>query len=104
VLTELTLQGGDTESSPRKFAAADLFSFFDANGLTDDLFPTGYVIGHAIFEFYFENERKPLLVHVCPPNKLRLSRRCDARPVHHWLSHFRLKHVATWAVAKGGRV
>ena len=85
VLTELHVQVGDAESPPLKFLAADLFAASGGNGLTEELFPAGYVICQATFDFYFGDDPKPRSVHVCPPNKLKLPRHCDARTIHRML-------------------
>ena len=101
MLTELHVQVSGAESPPRRFFATNLFSAAEC-GLTEDLFPDGYVICQATFDFYFGGEQRPRSVHVCPPNKLKLSRHCDARLVHRWLSLRGLKPMIGRPGRKGG--
>ena len=73
---------------------ADLFASAAESGRT--LFPENSTVMRAAFSFFFTGCAKPRTVHVCPPNKLRIARGCDAEVVHRWLSlrRFRVTGVA----------
>ena len=81
VLTEVDVQLSKKHDAVRIHKADNLFTFAAA-----ELFPTGCLVRRAAFDFFFGLESKPRTVHVCPPNRLKLARRCDGRPVHRWLS------------------
>ena len=103
VLKEFHVQTGETEATTRKFCAEDLFAYAGITGVANDLFPDGYMICLAVFDFYFTGEQKPCSVHVCPPNKLKLPRRCNHRTVLRWLSLCGMKHMSGFGDAKGAQ-
>lgn len=101
VLKEFHAHTGDTEATTRKLSATDLFAYSGIMGLTEELFPTGYRICLAVFDFHFTGEQKPCSVHVCPPNKLKLPRRCNLHTVLCWLSLCDMKSVTGLVDKKG---
>lgn len=76
------------KSKPGEFVRVRAEDYFKARDVLGSQLPTipetATILG-AIFDFYFESSIKPRKVHIRCPNKLKLSRRCDATLVHHWM-------------------
>ena len=101
VLKEFHVQTGDTDAPARKFLADDLFAYSGITSMADDLFPDGCMICLAVFDFHFTGGQKPCSVHVCPPNKLKLPRRCNHQTVRRWLSLYGIMRIHGLGDKKG---
>lgn len=84
VLCELEVAwGGDYEEvAIRK--ANDVFGA--ASARNREAIPAGGRLVRAVFEFTFQDSKKPRKVQIRPPNVLKFGRHSDARLVNRWLS------------------
>ena len=84
VLREVELAWGQKQGEFMVRGGMDIHGSAQSRGCA--AIPVYGTIVRAGFDFYFAGHQKPRRVEVRPPNTLKLTRGCDARAVHEWLS------------------